>query len=580
MCVECHTTGFQRGYDAAQDTYDSRWEALGVGCQSCHGPASGHLRWAEGHRDEGGGKGFEGEAIRAGTPLELHVCARCHSRRTPLGNGSAHGEELLDAYLPMILTAELYEVDGTIKDEVFEYGSFRQSRMHAAGVGCSDCHDAHSARLRAPGNAVCTQCHGPAATPIRDAIDGSRLRARRYDDPSHHHHATGSAGGECVACHMPGKLYMGNDQRHDHSFTSPHPLEARALSHSDACLGCHRAEEAGEVVAAFQRWYPGAEPRDGGYARALHAARQGRPGAAEGLLLQLAREDLPDIRRATLLSELPNYPSSPARRALIEALRDSSPLVRRTAVELLDSLLPSPDSERLITGLVDDPVRAVRLAASWHLLQSAASRGAPPRDRLELIAEYEEVQGTMLDRAEAHLNLAGVYQLTGREALVEPSLRRALRQDSTFYPALILLAQWREQAAGDPEGASRLLLEALETEPAEASLWHALSLMRVRQGQREEALRALRRAHELAPEHPDYGYALAAALHDSGGAGAALELLLDLSRRHPANRALRLAAIAHLQSAGRQAEADAAWSELAAQNPQDPLLLQRSQTQP
>ena len=37
---------------------------------------------------------------------------------------------------------------------MYTYGSFLQSRMHARGVTCSDCHDPHSGKLRAPGNAA------------------------------------------------------------------------------------------------------------------------------------------------------------------------------------------------------------------------------------------------------------------------------------------------------------------------------------------------------------------------------------------------------------------------------------------
>lgn len=535
MCLECHTTGFERRHDPETRTFDSRWHAPGVGCQACHGPASAHLRWAESPQGDTQ-KGFSREAVES--------CARCHSRRTPLGGGGGGGEDFLDAYLPMLLSAELYEVDGKIRGEVFEYGSFRQSRMHAAGVRCTDCHGAHDAGLRAPGDAVCIQCHSPAATPIRAEIDASGLRARDYAEASHHHHPEGSAGARCVSCHMPGRVYMGNDLRRDHSFGSPHPPQARALGHSDACLGCHAEEEA-EVLAAFDRWYPGAAPRDGGYAQALFAAR--REGSAAGLLAQLARADLPDIRRATLLAELPAAPSIEARRALIEGLQHPSPLVRRSAVEQLGALFSTAERSRILPQILDDPVRAVRLAAAWAFLQLPPVPGLDPR---AVIAEYERVQGQMLERAESHFNLAGVYQRTGREAEVEPALRRALRLDPHFTPALVFLAEWRERALGDASGAARLLDEALARAPEEAALWHAKGLMQVRRGARDEALRALRRAYELAPEDPNHGYVFAVALRDGGRAGEALDLLRRLAARHPAHRAIG-AARAELEAANQ-----------------------------
>lgn len=571
MCVECHTTGFQRDYDPVANTYSSQWQAEGVGCQSCHGPASGHLQWAESENKAATAKGFEANLM--GTVSEPETCARCHSRRMPLDNGYAHGNQLLDDYLPVILSADLYEVDGKIKDEVFEYGSFQQSRMHAAGVVCSDCHNPHSAELRAPANAVCTQCHNPTGKATRAGIDASGMQAKNYDHPSHHHHAVGSQGSQCVSCHMPGKLYMTNDLRHDHSFTSPNPQQARQLEHSDACLGCHQQAE-DQIVAAFEQWYADAQPRDGSYARDLHAVRQGRKGAAQALTRQLERTDLADVRRATLLSELPHYPSAAAQRAVVEALSSSSPQVRHTAAGLLGSLVAPNEQIRLLTSLLDDPVRAVRLEAAWQLLQLAAESNVEPQVLRQLISEYEQSQRSMLERAETQLNLAGIYQLTGRLAEVEPALRQALRQDPTFHPARIMLAQWHEQAAGDPAAGVSLLREGTEQYPQDPSLQHAYGLALVRQSEYGQALRALQRAHELAPEQAEYGYVLAVALHGNGQVDAALELLRSQVQAQPTNRRARQALISYLRSAGNQVEADSLLAELAAQNPGDPLLRQ------
>lgn len=573
MCIECHTTGFQRGFDPVAATTESRWQALGVGCQSCHGPAFGHVEWAAAKAPAASAsKGFERSLATVGQSEEPEICARCHSRRSPLGNGYTHTNALLDDYLPAILTAELYEVDGKIKDEVFEYGSFQQSRMHAAGVVCSDCHNPHSARPRAAGNALCTTCHN-AAKSVRPGIDGSALQGGNYDDSSHHHHAGGSPGAQCVSCHMPGKHYMGNDLRRDHSFTSPDPAQALALSHPDACLDCHREDAQAKVLVGFQQWYPDAVARDGGYARDLFAARHGQAGAADALFRQLARSDLPDIRRATLLSELPNYPSTAAQRQAVEALTAKSALVRHTAVDVTASLLTPAQQAAALARLRQDPVRAVRLAATWQLMQLPSGIHPAAIDRVRLIQEYENAQNAMLERAESHYNLAGVYQLTGREAEVLPALQRAQAMDPTFFPALIMLAQVQEQT-NEPQAALRLLQETIERHPQDASLRHALGLMQVRQGEHEQALQSLRKASLLAPERPTYGYVLAVALHDAGQKRPALDLLETLLKQHPSDRRLRLALVSYLRNAGDDSRAEALIAELAAQNPWDPLLQQ------
>ena len=46
----------------------------------------------------------------------------------------------MDTLLPALLEEGLYHADGQILDEVYVYGSYLQSKMYAAGVGCSDCH--------------------------------------------------------------------------------------------------------------------------------------------------------------------------------------------------------------------------------------------------------------------------------------------------------------------------------------------------------------------------------------------------------------------------------------------------------
>ena len=101
---------------------------------------------------------------------QVELCAPCHSRRAILGDYTHAEPNLLDSMLPSLLTPELYFADGQILEEVYVYGSFTQSKMHAAGVTCGDCHDPHSGKRRAEGNLLCAQCH--------DARSRVRIRLR------------------------------------------------------------------------------------------------------------------------------------------------------------------------------------------------------------------------------------------------------------------------------------------------------------------------------------------------------------------------------------------------------------------
>lgn len=574
MCIECHASDFKRHYDSSSDSFDSRWHAPGVGCQSCHGPASSHLEWATDDTKPKPGKqnvstGFASPSIPASR--EVEVCARCHSRRSPLDDGFQHGNALMDDFLPSILSADLYEVDGKIKEEVFEYGSFTQSKMHAAGVVCSDCHNSHSGELRASGNGVCTQCHNGNAQPTRIAIQGDGLRAKNYDSPEHHKHPPDSPGAQCINCHMPGKLYMTNDLRHDHSFTSPNPPQALALGHSDACLGCHQSVEPAQLVAQFIAHYPGAVPRDGGYAQDLATARNGQPGAARALIRQLSRDEQPAMRVAALINELPRYPSLPALQQLVRALEHGEPIVRVTAINSLPALTGPAQLKDLLAPKATDPVRAVRLAVAWQLAQLPAQVRSGINEWPALLNEYEQVQMNLLERADAHFNLAMLYQLTSRDDRVEVALQNALKRDAGFFPAIIMLAQWQEQYFRQPQRGLSTLQQAIERYPDEPSLQHALGLALVRQGNLPDALPALTLAQRLGSDNADYAYVLAIALHDSGEKDQALSLLATHLAADPANRQIRLALVSYL---GRDAPAQALalMDELSALNPDDPAL--------
>ena len=106
-----------------------------------------------------------GSAVRSrplATRREVDTCGQCHARRATLADGPARAGQLLDTHDPSLLARGLFFADGQQQDEVYTYASFLQSRMHAQGVTCSDCHDPHSGRLRVPGNGVCLQCHDEA----------------------------------------------------------------------------------------------------------------------------------------------------------------------------------------------------------------------------------------------------------------------------------------------------------------------------------------------------------------------------------------------------------------------------------
>jgi hypothetical protein len=50
QCLECHVTGFEKGYDPTAQRYASTWREAGVACEACHGPGSAHVADARSRR--------------------------------------------------------------------------------------------------------------------------------------------------------------------------------------------------------------------------------------------------------------------------------------------------------------------------------------------------------------------------------------------------------------------------------------------------------------------------------------------------------------------------------------------------
>ena len=256
MCAGCHSTGVRKNYDAATDRFATSFAEISVGCEACHGQGSRHVGWARAQqswwpfgKSEDPRKGLlvrfderrdvvwpidpgTGNARRNFTPAlvrkEVETCGLCHARRGELSEDWVPGRWLSDTHVVSPLARGLYSADGQMLDEVYNYGSFKQSRMFAAGVTCGDCHEPHGAKLRAPGDGVCLQCHA----------------ANKYAAVAHHRHATADPALACASCHMPARTYMVVDERHDHSFRIPRPDLSVKLGTPNACNDCHRDKPA------------------------------------------------------------------------------------------------------------------------------------------------------------------------------------------------------------------------------------------------------------------------------------------------------------------------------------------------
>jgi predicted CXXCH cytochrome family protein len=570
MCAACHATEVRKHYDAATDSYRTTYAALGVGCQSCHGPASGHLAWAKGGKREGGdarARGFAADVSASSRRAQVDACGYCHALRSALTPGYVVGQPLLDHALPAGLDGTSYFDDGQQREEVFILGSWLQAKMHRKGMVCTDCHDPHTGRTRAPGNALCTSCHNPTGAAARPHVDASGLQRKAYDAPSHTHH--GKPIG-CVDCHAPKRAYMVVDPRLDHAFRIPRPDHSAETGAPNACNNCHKDRDAKWAAATVAKWFGDARRAEPHYGQAFAAARNGRPGAAEALLRVGADQAQPAIVRAAAIEQLAGWPSARALDLARTALGDDDGLVRIAAIHAVVALDLSA-ALRDVPPRLSDPLRAVRIEAA-RSLAPALARLAPDRRQAWESArrELEAAAAENADRPQSWLDLALVAVNTGDAAGAERQLRQCLKAEPSFVPCVVNLADLQRQTGNERE-AEALLRAAIRRTPNEAALHEALALSLVRQKRKPEALQVLARASApaAATTHTRYLYALA--LADAGRRQDAIAVL-EKAAKQRGDRDVLLALASFSREAGNMAGAAAVLDRLAAINPGDPAL--------
>lgn len=536
MCADCHVTDYRKGYDADTQLFDSRWAEMGVGCEACHGPGSQHIEWSKGR--EWPDKGLtvllderqdmhwlhemQRVTARRSTPLssdkEQQICAQCHSLRSAVAEGYHAGLPLQDFYRPALLSDPLFFPDGQQREEVFISASFAQSKMHGAGVTCSDCHEPHSQALRAPGNALCNSCH----------------LATEFDRPGHHFHAADSSAAQCVNCHMPERTYMVIDPRRDHRIAVPRPDLAQQFGTPDACSTCHIDQKPEWAAQRIAEWFPEGRWRQPSLTAVIAAADQGQPGAQRDLATLAADPQLAPIMRGSVLQRLRPEADTAMLQAAIAGLGDADPLVRLGSLQAFEDA-PAALRQRHLPPLLADPLRSLRALAASMLADVPLGE----TDQLQYaraLEEYEQELALHAERASHLGQLALLRWRQGHADAAEQAWVQAIKAEP-YTPAnpLNLADLYRTQ--GREKEAEQLLKQALERMPQEGMLHYALGLSRVRQQQHEAAMEHLRRAWELQPEDPRTGYVLAVAW-EATAPQSALEILRQAAKLHPNDRNL------------------------------------------
>jgi tetratricopeptide (TPR) repeat protein len=554
-CFTCHVSQLRTNYDLAGDTYKTTWSEPGISCESCHGPASDHVRVMELAADPKTVQDIKIIRTKRFTTGQMNdMCATCHAKLVPLSLDFLPGDKFFDHFDLVVLDHPDYYPDGRDLGENYTDTSWMMSPCaHSGKLDCNHCHTP-SGRMRYAGaeaNKSCAPCH-----------------QKHVDDPvSHGHHVPGSKGNECNGCHMPMTRFAAMGRR-DHSMLPPTPTTTIAFQSPNACNLCHADKDAAWSDDWVRKWYP----RD--YqapvmqrASLLDAARKGDWKRLPQVLEKIAGREENAIYRASLVRLVRGCQDDSKRAVLVKALGDESPLVRASAASSLAGDLNGETIPKLLAA-TRDSFRLVRIRAAMALAPVPVAQLTDPKDRESLERAVEEFKTAMKSRPDdwaGHANLGTFYmeqrdfesavecfetatrlepRMVGpmvnasiaysnlrQNDKAESSLRRALEAEPNGAAALfnlgLLLAE-----EGRMEDAEKDLRAALKADPQMAAAAFNLGVL-CGKARIDEALQWCRKAHELDPGNAKYTRTLAFFLCEKGEVDGAIALLRDLIGRQP-----------------------------------------------
>ena len=516
MCADCHSTNVKKRFDVSKNTYQSSWVDINVGCEACHGPASEHVNWSKLKQSEqqtDKTRGFDRDLSKRvkewkfeqGSKIlipqqakstDLHnTCLQCHSRRTQISDATDHVKgDLLDRYLLSDISPTLYYPDGQIYDEVFVGGSFLQSKMHKAGVSCSDCHNPHSAQLVLPKENLCFQCH---------------LHSE-YGLGKHSKHQANTEADDCVTCHMPKTLYMQIDARADHSFSIPRPDLSKLIGSPNVCSVCHEDKSNDWSIRALTKWYPDSKLASNPFAISFFGADNGNQSSANELAYIAQNPLETNIIRASAISRLAQYPSQNALITLARSVKHQDSLIRLSTIDGSANFRPQ-DRFQILEPLLSDSVLGVRIEAAGALALQWQGLTVAQRHAIEKpLKEYIDFQQFNGDRGFAHTNIGNIYRSKGLLDKAEESYLTAINIEPIYSNSYVNLADlYRER--GNEEKSFAILMKGMKAQPKAGSLPYSAGLSLYRQNKLTDAILYFKQATMVESQNGQYWYVLALA---------------------------------------------------------------------
>ena len=488
MCAECHSTGLRKNYDAKADRFATTWAEISVGCEACHGQGSPHAAWARDQKSwwpfgkrEDPSKGLlvrfderhgvawpidpqTGTARRSAAPAtlrkEVETCGLCHARRAGFHEDWVPGQSLSQTHVVEPLARNTYHADGQIRDveEPYNYTPFKQSKMFAAGVTCSDCHEPHSCET----SGFRRGCL-PAMPCFRQICrcEASPPRRRR------------SAANMHLVPHAGPHLYGRRSTARSH-LSRP---AARSFRQARDAERLQRLPQRQARAMGRRRRRAMVRPKPQGFSdlwrrHSMPRART-RPMPPRSCRRRRGR-NAPAVARASALSELAPRVSPANIGAARAGLTDPDPMVRIGALDMLENV-PAGQVWPWFPRCLSDPVRGVRIrAVSLLAAVPTASQPQSDRERFDQAAsEFIAAQRANAERPEARTTLANFFAQRGQTAEAETEYKAALQLSPQYVDG--------GDQSGRPLSAARPgqrrrnhPSRAIAASPREAAAHHAL----------------------------------------------------------------------------------------------------------
>lgn len=578
-CYGCHVSQVTTNYDLKTDTYDTKWVEPGINCETCHGPASEHIRVCEAApkgtvpkdlKITRGGRDFSKEQNNA-------TCSSCHAKAVVLTDTFKPGDKFFDHYGLVTLESPDYYPDGRDLGENYTYTSWLMSPCVKSGkLDCLHCHTSsgrYKFKAEDKANGACMPCHENKAS----------------NTTEHTHHKADSPGNKCIACHMP-MTEFARMRRSDHSMLPPTPAATTAYKSPNACNLCHSDKDSAWADKHVREW----RTRDFQApllkrASLIDAARKRDWSKLPEMLDYVTSKDRDEVFATSLIRLVQASGDPRAVPVMFKAVKDASPLMRAAAAQALQNV-PTKESVQALVEATGDEYRLVRVRAAASL---AGYQDLPlnETDKKRIAAANEEYLASILSRPDqwdSHYNLGNYYLDRGDFKQAVASYEMALNMEPHGVLAMVNQAMAYARM-GEIQKAGDALQKALKVAPDNAAANFNLGLLKAEESdlaaaeqhlkaalkadpqmaqaaynlcvilskeRPDEAVDFCRKAAEIRPDQPRYAYTLAFFHQQKGDLDAAAGVLDGLITRYPAYADAYVLLGGIYEKQGKKAEAE------------------------